>query len=165
VPLVDEYSGEVISRFNDLSVGKYDVIVVAGSTLPSNRWALLQEYKDWYQAGVIDDIEVLKKTDIFDKEGVMQRKSMLMQAMQQNEQLTQTVEEINAQVKQLSQELLDKEKQLEMAKFTSKLDAELAKIRAEQKVSKEKVKSSIEQAKVMLSRDTQAMNAGSQKEG
>ena len=163
IPIVDEYSGEVIERFNDLSVGKYDIIVVAGSTLPSNRWALLQEYKDWYQAGVIDDIEVLKKTDIFDREGVMERKSALMQAMQQNEQLTKTVEEVNAQIKQMSEELLDKEKQLEMAKFTGKLDAELAKIRAEQKISKEKVKTSIEKAKMSIERDTRALSAGSQR--
>lgn len=154
VPIYDEYSGDIIERFNDLSIGKYDVIVVAGSTLPSNRWAMLQEYKDWYQAGVIDDIEVLKKTDIFDREGVMNRKSMLMQSMQQNEELTKTVEEVTKEVKNLSGQLMDKEKELELAKFTGKLDAELAKIKAEQKINKEKVKTSMTRMESQMNRDT-----------
>jgi hypothetical protein len=70
--LVDDKTGE-IKIFNDITKGKYDVIVVSGSTLPSNRYAELEFYMDAFQKGLIDRQEVLKKTEVFDMEGVLQR--------------------------------------------------------------------------------------------
>ena len=40
------------------------------STMPSNKWGEWQMYMEAYQAGLIDKVEALKKTEIFDKEGV-----------------------------------------------------------------------------------------------
>lgn len=36
-PLYDDI-GNVVGKMNDITVGKYDIIVLSGSTLPSNRW-------------------------------------------------------------------------------------------------------------------------------
>ena len=33
-----------VARFHDISAGKYDVVVQSGSTLPTNRMALLNTY-------------------------------------------------------------------------------------------------------------------------
>ena len=88
--LVDDKSGE-IKVINDITVGKYDVIVVTGSTLPSNRYAELEFYLDAYQKGLIDKQEVLKKTEIFDMEGVMKRTDIIAKLQQG---LTQAQEQI-----------------------------------------------------------------------
>jgi hypothetical protein len=76
--LHDDKSGEV-QTFNDIAKGKYDLVVTAGSTLPSNRFMELELYMDAYKNGIVDKVEVLKKTDIFDMEGVLQRTSYTQQ--------------------------------------------------------------------------------------
>ena len=88
--MVDDKTGEV-NKFNDITVGKYDVVVVTGSTLPTNRYAQLELYMDAYKNGVIDRQEVLKKTEVFDMEGVMQR--------------TDAIGRMEAQIKQQQEEL------------------------------------------------------------
>jgi hypothetical protein len=41
--------GEAIGKFNDYAAAKFDVRIVAGSTLPVNRWAYLEELKQLMQ--------------------------------------------------------------------------------------------------------------------
>ena len=45
--LVDDKTGE-IQIINNITIGKYDVVYVSGSTLPSNRYAELEFYMDAY---------------------------------------------------------------------------------------------------------------------
>ena len=40
-----------------------------------------------YQLGIVDDIEVMKKSQVIDREGVIQRKSLLAQTMKHNKEL------------------------------------------------------------------------------
>ena len=63
VPLYNDF-GDEIERFNDYGTAKFDIRIVAGSTLPVNRWAYLAELKELMQLGVIDDIALLAETDI-----------------------------------------------------------------------------------------------------
>jgi len=76
---LDPLTGQ-IKTLNDLTVGNYDLIIVDGTSMPSNRMALLNLYLEMYQMGIIDRVEVLKKTDIIDKEAVMQRIGEVEQA-------------------------------------------------------------------------------------
>ena len=80
--LVDDKTGEV-EVMNDIGIGRYDVIDVTGATLPSNRYAELEFYMNAYKEGIIDRQEVLKKTEVFDMEGVMQRTDMIAKLQQQ----------------------------------------------------------------------------------
>ena len=45
--LFDEFNdlGEAIGKWKDYSAAKFDVRITAGSTLPVNRWAYLDELK------------------------------------------------------------------------------------------------------------------------
>ena len=43
IPIYNDY-GEAISKYKDYSSARFDVRVVAGATMPVNRWALLEEY-------------------------------------------------------------------------------------------------------------------------
>ena len=75
VPIYNDL-GEAIGKFKDYAAAKFDVKVVAGSTLPINRWAYLSELKELMGLGVVDDIAVLAETDIKNKESIVKRKSL-----------------------------------------------------------------------------------------
>ena len=71
--------GQVIGTFHDYSSAKFDIRIIAGSTLPINRWAYFDELKQLMQLGVIDDIALLAETDIRNKEQIAKRKSVYSQ--------------------------------------------------------------------------------------
>jgi len=119
--LVDDKSGE-IKVMNDITVGKYDVIVVSGSTLPSNRYAELEFYMDAYQKGLIDRQEVLKKTEVFDMEGVLQRIDMIAQLQQQLKQATEEVKQLKGDMQTRDREAVNLRKKVEVEKFKGDLD-------------------------------------------
>ena len=119
--LVDDKTGE-IAIFNDITVGKYDVIVVAGSTLPSNRYAELEFYMDAYQKGIIDRQEVLKKTEVFDMEGVMERTDMIAQLQQQVQQAGATIKKLQGDLQTRDREAVNLRKKVEVEKFKGDLD-------------------------------------------
>ena len=119
--LVDDKSGE-IKIINDITVGKYDVIVVTGSTLPSNRYAELEFYMDAYQKGIIDRQEVLKKTEVFDMEGVMQRTDMIAKLQSQLEQAGQQIKQLKGDLQTRDREAVNLRKKVEVEKFKGDLD-------------------------------------------
>jgi hypothetical protein len=119
--LVDDKSGE-IKVMNDITVGKYDVIVVTGSTLPSNRYAELEFYMDAYQKGLIDRQEVLKKTEVFDMEGVLQRIDMIQQLQQQVEQQEEEIKRLKGDMQTRDREAINLRKKVEVEKFKGDLD-------------------------------------------
>jgi len=84
IPLYNE-QGNAVGRFKDYSTARFDVRMVSGSTLPTSRWALIEEYLRWFELGLIDDIATVAELDIKGKDALMQRKSKLSQAMQQLE--------------------------------------------------------------------------------
>ena len=77
-PMYNEY-GDVIGKFHDYAAAKFDVRIVAGSTLPVNRWAYLAELKELLKLGVVDDMAVLAETDIRNKKRIAGRKSQMAQ--------------------------------------------------------------------------------------
>ena len=119
--LVDDKTGE-IKVMNDITVGKYDVIVVAGSTLPSNRYAELEFYMDAYQKGIIDRQEVLKKTEVFDMEGVMQRTDMIQQLQQQLQGAQEQIKQLKGDLQTRARESVNLRKKVEVEKFKGDLD-------------------------------------------
>lgn len=69
---IDPISGEM-QTINDSRVGRYDIVVTDSTAMPTNRMALLNLYMEMFQLGIIDNVEVLKKADVRDPEGVIQR--------------------------------------------------------------------------------------------
>jgi regulator of replication initiation timing len=119
--LVDDKTGE-ISIFNDITIGKYDVIYIAGSTLPSNRYAELEFYMDAYQKGIVDRIEVLKKTEVFDMEGVLQRTDQIAKLQQQLQQSVQEIKKLRGDLQTRDREAVNLRKRIEVEKFKTQLD-------------------------------------------
>ena len=119
--LVDDKTNEV-KIFNDITVGKYDVICIAGSTLPSNRYAELEFYKDAYQMGLIDRKEVLKKTEVFDAEGVEQRMDTITQLNQALKKSQEEIEKLKGDLQTRDREAVNLRKRMEIEKFKADLD-------------------------------------------
>ena len=119
--LVDDKTEE-IKIFNDITIGKYDVVVVAGSTLPTNRYAELEFYKDAFQMGLIDRQEVLKKTEIFDAEGVQERMDMIAKLKGALEQAQGEIKKLQGDIQTRDREAVNLRKKAEVEKFKSGLD-------------------------------------------
>lgn len=113
--------GVEIEVMNDISVGRYDVIVVTGSTLPTNRYAQLAIYMDAYRMGLIDQQEVLKKTEIFDIEGVLQRNDIVAKLQQQLEQSLEVIKQMRGDLQTRERETFHAKQDAELEKFKSKL--------------------------------------------
>ena len=119
--LVDDKSGE-LKIINDMTLGRYDVIVVSGSTLPSNRYAELEFYMDAYQKGIIDRQEVLKKTEVFDMEGVMQRTDEIAKLEQALKQQQEENKQLKGDLQTRDREAVNLRKKVEVEKFKGGLD-------------------------------------------
>ena len=117
-----EMDNGAVKKFHDVGVGRYDIQVVSGSTLPTNRMALLQTYQELYQAGLIDQVEVLKKSELVDVEGVLERSGQMQQMAAQIEGLQEELKNVKGDLQTASREELHAKKRLELEKFSSSLD-------------------------------------------
>ena len=119
--LYDDKTGE-IEVFNDITVGMYDVMVVSGSTLPTNRYAELEFYMDAYQKGLVDRQEVLKKTEVFDIEGVMQRTDEIQKLQSMVKQQQEQIKSLQGDLQTRDREAVNLRKKVEVEKFKGQLD-------------------------------------------
>ena len=127
--LYDDKTGE-IQVFNDITVGMYDIAVVSGSTLPTNRYAELEFYMDAYQKGLVDRQEVLKKTEIFDIEGVMQRTDEIQKLQSMVEQQSGEIKKLKGDLQTRDREAVNLRKKVEVEKFKGDLDKTSTKAKA-----------------------------------
>jgi len=105
IPIYNDM-GEAVSKFMDYESAKFDVKIVAGSTLPVNRWAYLAELKELLKLGVVDDIAVLAETDVRAKDKIAQRKSLYAQMQSQISQLQEQVKDSEGQNQTLQRQLI-----------------------------------------------------------
>ena len=75
-----------------------------------------------YQAGLIDQVEVLKKSELVDIEGVLERSGQMAQLMQQNEMLQEELKKVKGDLQTADREAIHAKKRLEVEKFSSDLD-------------------------------------------
>jgi hypothetical protein len=119
--LYDDKTGE-IEVVNDISRGAFDVIVVTGSTLPTNRYAQLEMYMDAYEKGIIDKKEVLKKTEVFDMEGVLERTDLVGQLQGQLQGAQEEIKKLKGDMQTREREVYHAKQRAELEKFKSDLD-------------------------------------------
>ena len=105
VPIFNDM-GEAIGKSMDFSAAKFDVRVVAGSTLPVNRWAYLAELKELLQLGVVDDLAVLAETDIKRKDLIAKRKSLYSQLQGQVQQMEEALKDREGTIETLERQLV-----------------------------------------------------------
>lgn len=125
------YRGEDLTgKINDVTVGAYDVVVVTGSTLPSNRWAQFEFYMQMYQQGLIDQVETLKKTEVVDIEGVLERMNTIKMLQQQVAQQEEEIKNLKGDLQTANRETVGARKRVEVEKFKSDLSDQASKAQA-----------------------------------
>ena len=105
IPIYNDF-GDAIGKWLDYNASKFDVKLVAGATMPVNRWALLEEYFRWFQAGLIDDIAMLGETDVRNKKGIMERKSLYAQLQSQVKNMEEALKDKEGTIETLSRQLI-----------------------------------------------------------
>jgi hypothetical protein len=111
-----------LERFQEMMSIPYDIMIEGGSTMESNRWAKLQQYMEMYSAGIVDDVAVLKHSDLPDAESILQRKSMYSQMQQNIQALQQTIDNLKSDLQTSKRAEMRAKKEAEMADFTSTLE-------------------------------------------
>ena len=117
----NDKSQAIGEMMNDLTIGQYDVNIIGNSTMPSNRWGEWSIYMEAYQAGLIDRTEALMKTDIFDKEGVLQRMDIVQQLQGQLQGAQEQIKKLSGDLQTASRESIAARQRTEVEKFKGKL--------------------------------------------
>ena len=120
-PVYHDITGEFLGKVNDVTIGHDDVVVVAGSTLPNNRWARFEYYKELYSMGVIDQTELLKQTDVADMEGVLARSGQMSQLQNALQQAEEKIKDLEGDLQTAHRESLHDRKRVELKEFEVKL--------------------------------------------
>ena len=96
IPIYNDM-GEAIGKYMDYASSRFDIRLIAGSTLPVNRWAYLAELKELLRMGVVDDVAVLSETDIKNKDKIV-KAGIKSKVMQGEMEVTRKVAETKANV-------------------------------------------------------------------
>ena len=156
-PLYDDV-GNLMGKINDITIGKYDVIVMSGSTLPSNRWARFEYYMQLYEKGLIDQVEVLKQTDVADMEGVLQRAGQMQKMQQQLQGQQEEIKKLTGDLQTAQRESLHDRKRVEVKEFEKKLAKAEAKVEMAMKLYQTRLADELKIAKEDLAEFDAARN-------
>ena len=151
--------GEAIGRFKDYATARFDIRVVAGATMPVNRWALLEEYFKWFQAGLIDDIAMIAETDIRNKKQVMERKSVYAQLQGQVQQMQEAMKDKEGTIETLQRQLVQAGIKMQVDKAGNEVRKDVLETEAQQKLLRGMMKVEFEKM-----RDQMKMDMNSNKE-
>ena len=154
--IYDDKTGEV-SVINDISRGSFDVVVVTGSTLPTNRYAQLELYMDAYKNGIIDKQEVLKKTEVFDMEGVLERTDSVQQLQSALQKAQEQIKKLQGDMQTREREVYHAKQRAEIEKFKADLDKTTSQTKMSTKLFEKRLDDALGQAKGEVRR-TIAMN-------
>jgi len=138
VPVYNDL-GNAVNLWNDYSSARFDVRVVAGSTLPVNRWALLEEYFRWYQSGLIDDIAMLAETDVRGKENILKRKSIYSQLKSQVDSLEGALKDRDGTIETLSRQLVQAGIKDQTRSESKEVESQTLETKAQQKLLRQRM--------------------------
>jgi len=107
---------------NDLSV-EYDVIMVAGSMLGTNRQARAQALLDLYREKVLQDKSlIIEQLDLPNISEILERENMITQAQQVIQQLQEQVKQLSGQLQTKSREVIQANEKVIVEKFKTSTD-------------------------------------------
>jgi len=142
--------GEAIGKWNDYASARFDVRVIAGATMPVNRWALLEEYFRWFQAGLIDDIAMIAETDIRNKKSIVERKSMYAQMKGQLEQMDEAIKDKEGTIETLERQLVQAGIKMKVGTASNEIRKDVLETEAQQKLLRGMLKTEFEKMKTEM---------------
>jgi hypothetical protein len=141
--LYDDKTNELMAIDNDITIGQFDIRILGGSTLPSNKYGEFQLYMEAYQAGLIDRVEALKKTEIFDKQGVLQRTDEIGKLQSMLSQAQQELKKLSGDLQTADRESVAARKRTEVEKFKSQLAEQKYESRAANRLATGRLKDAV----------------------
>ena len=154
--MYDDKSGAIMETLNEIQYGEYDIRIVGNSTMPSNKWAEWQIYLEAFQLGLIDRQEALKKTEVFDKEGVLQRLDQIAQMEQMIEQQNQQIKDLSGDLQTARRESVSARQRTEVEKFKTTLKGKEAKQGARAEVALSKMEQAVIRKKEIAKKEAKA---------
>ena len=153
----DDKTKELMNIENDVSIGQFDIRVIGNSTMPSNKWGEWNVYMEAFQAGLIDRQEALKKTEIFDKQGVMQRMDAVQQLQQQLQGAQEQIKKLSGDLQTRDREAVNLRKQTEVEKFKGRLKEQEQSSKADSKIAVGRLSNAVklESEKLRLNTESQ----------
>ena len=155
IPIYNDY-GKAIGKWHDYAAGKFDIRIVAGATMPLNRWALLEEYFRWFQAGLIDDIAMIGETDIRNKERIIERKSLYSQLQSQLQQMEEAIKDKDGTIETLTRQLVQAGIKDKVRTGEVEVRKDVLETEAQQKLLRGLLKGEFDTAKKDLKREVKA---------
>tara|TARA_R110002033_G_scaffold62471_1_gene113209 strand:+ start:436 stop:2694 length:2259 start_codon:yes stop_codon:yes gene_type:complete len=152
IQMYNDY-GNAIGKFKDYSSARFDIRVVAGATMPVNRWALVEEYFKWFQAGLIDDVAMLAETDIRNKKQVLERKSMYSQLQGQVSSMEEAMKEREGTIETLERQLVQAGIKMKVGDASNEIRKDVLETEAQQKLLRGMMKVEFEKMKDQMKMD------------
>ena len=155
IQIYNDY-GEAIGKFKDYASARFDIRVVAGATMPVNRWALLEEYFKWFQAGLIDDIAMIAETDIRNKKQVIERKSMYSQLQGQVSSMQEALKDKDGTIETLERQLVQAGIKMKVGDASNEIRKDVLETEAQQKLFRGMLKVEYEKMKDEMKMDMES---------
>ena len=152
IQIYNDY-GEAIGKFKDYASARFDIRVVAGATMPVNRWALLEEYFKWYQAGLIDDIAMIAETDIRNKKQVIERKSVYSQLQGQVSSMEEAMKDREGTIETLERQLVQAGIKMKVGTASNEIRKDVLETEAQQKLLRGMLKVEFEKMRDQMKMD------------
>ena len=149
IPIYNDF-GKAVGKYKDYQSARFDIRVVAGATMPVNRWALLEEYFRWFQAGLIDDIAMIAETDIRNKKSVIERKSMYAQLQQQVSSMEEAIKDKEGTIETLERQLVQAGIKMKIGDASNEVRKDVLETEAQQKLLRGMMKTEFAAAKKEL---------------
>jgi len=147
-PVLKKQIAEALAKLKEgnIDILNYDIAVQPGSSLPSNRTALLELFDEMRQKPThpeapIDNEAFLEYLDVAGREEIMKRKSLTKRMAQQIQQLQGQLKQMAEQGKQMAEEL--RVRDTKMAKMKLDKDVEIAAKDAQHAIEKEEMKARV----------------------
>ena len=152
IQIYNDY-GEAIGKFKDYASARFDVRVVAGATMPVNRWALMEEYFKWFQAGLIDDIAMIAETDIRNKKQVIERKSLYAQLQGQVSSMEDSMKDKEGTIETLERQLVQAGIKMKVGTASNEIRKDVLETEAQQKLLRGMLKVEFEKMRDQMKMD------------
>ena len=154
IPIYNDY-GKAISVYKDYSSARFDIRIIAGATMPTNRWALLEEYFRWFQSGLIDDIAMIGETDIRNKKQIIERKSMYSQLQGQLQSMQEAIKDKDGTIETLQRQLVQSNIKMKINEAGTEVRKDVLQTEAQQKLLRSLLESEFNNAKKDIARNVE----------
>jgi len=151
---------EIAAIKNDISIGQFDIRIVSGSTLPSQKEMEQKLYMEAYQMGLIPRREALKKMEIFNVSDILQWWDENAQLKQYIQQLEQQLKALGGDAQTLQRESRHSREKAELEKFKTRLNEIVSNAKANKKIEVSQIQNLVKGFELDLKNQLPPKNGG-----